>query len=245
MRRGTPGRRRCGCACTGTGKTWSSPWRDTGPADGWRAAARRRARAGRVARTGRQPRRHPDGRSSGRRAASASAARIPGRDRRDVTRSRARRASVLLVDDQPLLRHSLAMIINNEPDLTVVGEAGDGVDAVALRPPHPSGRDPDGRPDATRRRAPGHPAHLRRPGAVGRPRPGAEHVRARRIRLRGAARRRVRLPAQGRPPRGADRGDPPHPPRRVAVRARRSSPGWSRTTSPRPARTGRRRPCGS
>ena len=38
---------------------------------------------------------------------------------------------VLLVDDQPLLRHSLAMIIDKEPDLTVVGEVGDGVDAVA------------------------------------------------------------------------------------------------------------------
>jgi DNA-binding NarL/FixJ family response regulator len=38
---------------------------------------------------------------------------------------------VLLVDDQPLLRHSLAMIINNEPDLMVVGEAGDGARAVA------------------------------------------------------------------------------------------------------------------
>ncbi|MEV4511059.1 response regulator transcription factor [Dactylosporangium sp. NPDC049525] len=37
---------------------------------------------------------------------------------------------VLLVDDQPLLRHSLAMIINHEPDLAVVGEAGDGADAV-------------------------------------------------------------------------------------------------------------------
>ncbi|MBM0231136.1 response regulator transcription factor [Micromonospora sp. STR1_7] len=38
---------------------------------------------------------------------------------------------VLLVDDQALLRHSLAMIINNEPDLAVVGEAGDGAQAVA------------------------------------------------------------------------------------------------------------------
>jgi DNA-binding NarL/FixJ family response regulator len=37
---------------------------------------------------------------------------------------------VLLVDDQPLLRHSLALIINNAPDLAVVGEAGNGVDAV-------------------------------------------------------------------------------------------------------------------
>ncbi len=37
---------------------------------------------------------------------------------------------VLLADDQPLLRHSLAMIIDNEPDLTVAGEAGDGAEAV-------------------------------------------------------------------------------------------------------------------
>ena len=38
---------------------------------------------------------------------------------------------VLVVDDQPLLRHSLAMIIDNEPGLTVVGEAADGAEAIA------------------------------------------------------------------------------------------------------------------
>jgi DNA-binding NarL/FixJ family response regulator len=38
---------------------------------------------------------------------------------------------VLLVDDQPLLRRSLAMIIDNEPGLTVVGEAADGAEAIA------------------------------------------------------------------------------------------------------------------
>ncbi|MEU4420101.1 response regulator transcription factor [Actinoplanes sp. NPDC024001] len=37
---------------------------------------------------------------------------------------------VLLVDDQPLLRRSLAMIIDNEPDLIVAGQAGDGAEAV-------------------------------------------------------------------------------------------------------------------
>lgn len=39
---------------------------------------------------------------------------------------------VVLVDDQPLLRQSLAMIINAEPDLSVVGEAGDGMEATTV-----------------------------------------------------------------------------------------------------------------
>ena len=37
---------------------------------------------------------------------------------------------VLIVDDQPLLRHSLTLILNGAPDLTVVGEASTGQDAV-------------------------------------------------------------------------------------------------------------------
>ncbi|SDG74686.1 DNA-binding response regulator, NarL/FixJ family, contains REC and HTH domains [Sinosporangium album] len=39
---------------------------------------------------------------------------------------------VLLVDDQPLLRHSLAIVINGTPGLAVAGEAGNGHDALAL-----------------------------------------------------------------------------------------------------------------
>lgn len=38
---------------------------------------------------------------------------------------------VVVVDDELLLRRSLAMIIDSEPDLTVVGEAGDGMEAIA------------------------------------------------------------------------------------------------------------------
>jgi len=45
---------------------------------------------------------------------------------------------VLLVEDQPLLRAGLRLILDGEPDLRVIGEAHDGVDAIgkarALRP---------------------------------------------------------------------------------------------------------------
>ncbi len=45
---------------------------------------------------------------------------------------------VLLVDDQALLRHSLRIAIDRETDLTVVGEASTGAEAVTaareLRP---------------------------------------------------------------------------------------------------------------
>ncbi len=40
--------------------------------------------------------------------------------------------SVLLVDDQALLRLGFRMILEAEPDLTVVGEAGDGATGVRL-----------------------------------------------------------------------------------------------------------------
>ncbi|MFF5175756.1 response regulator [Micromonospora sp. NPDC000089] len=39
---------------------------------------------------------------------------------------------VVIADDQDLVRAGLAMIIDARPDLTVVGEAADGIEAVAL-----------------------------------------------------------------------------------------------------------------
>lgn len=39
---------------------------------------------------------------------------------------------VLLVDDQPLFRQGLRMLIDPQPDLVVVGEAGDGGEAVLV-----------------------------------------------------------------------------------------------------------------
>jgi DNA-binding NarL/FixJ family response regulator len=47
-------------------------------------------------------------------------------------------AGVLICDDQELMRVGLRMVVDSQPELTVVGEAGDGEDAVAqaltLRP---------------------------------------------------------------------------------------------------------------
>jgi len=39
---------------------------------------------------------------------------------------------VIVVDDQAVIRGGLRLIVENEPDLTVVGEAGDGLTAVEL-----------------------------------------------------------------------------------------------------------------
>lgn len=38
---------------------------------------------------------------------------------------------ILVVDDEPLVRRGLQLIMNAEPDLTVVGEAGDGAEALS------------------------------------------------------------------------------------------------------------------
>jgi DNA-binding NarL/FixJ family response regulator len=39
---------------------------------------------------------------------------------------------ILLVDDEPLLRLGFRLVLDSQPDMTVVGEAGDGADAVRL-----------------------------------------------------------------------------------------------------------------
>jgi len=42
----------------------------------------------------------------------------------------ARRIRVLIVDDQALLRRGMALMLSLEPDIEVVGEAADGIEAV-------------------------------------------------------------------------------------------------------------------
>ncbi|MDH6577444.1 response regulator transcription factor [Kitasatospora sp. MAP5-34] len=43
---------------------------------------------------------------------------------------------VLLVDDQPLMRVAFTLVLDSQPDLEVVGEAGDGAEAVRLAVRH-------------------------------------------------------------------------------------------------------------
>ena len=40
--------------------------------------------------------------------------------------------SVLLVDDHTLVRRGFRRILEDEPDITVAGEAGDGLEAIKL-----------------------------------------------------------------------------------------------------------------
>lgn len=54
---------------------------------------------------------------------------------------------VLIVDDHPVVRDGLRGVLDGEPDMRVVGEAGHGAEALAGRRP-PGRRRPDGPADA-------------------------------------------------------------------------------------------------
>ncbi|UJP04880.1 MAG: response regulator transcription factor [Nitrosomonas sp.] len=43
-----------------------------------------------------------------------------------------KKAKVMLVDDHAMLRHGMAMLINMEPDMEVIAEAGDGTEALDI-----------------------------------------------------------------------------------------------------------------
>ena len=99
---------------TGLHVTVSNPLPRAGP-----CRPRRRQRAHRARRAGGPRRRNPEARADRGRPVRGRR----GADMADVIR-------VLLVDDDPLVRAGLAMIIASASDLLVVGEAGDGLEAV-------------------------------------------------------------------------------------------------------------------
>ena len=77
---------------------------------------------------------------------------VPGRSRRgnlDETMT----IRVVLADDQMLVRTGFRALLDSEDDIEVVGEAGDGAEAVALATELAPRRRADGHPDAERRRA--------------------------------------------------------------------------------------------
>ena len=145
---------------------------------------------------------------------------------------------VMIADDQAMVRTGFGMIIGAQPDMEVVGEAADGVEAVAAGPPAAAGRGAVRHPDAPD----GRPGGAAAAGRAGRRRPGqggrGDHLRPRRVRAPGAAQRRGRLPAQGLRPGAAGRGGP-----RGGLRRRADQPVDHRTAAgaPVPAGADRRR----
>ena len=140
---------------------------------------------------------------------------------------------VLLADDQTLIRSGFRVLVSSAPDLEVVAEASNGREAVELarteradvvlmdiRMPELDGL------AATRH------DHRRRGARRGE---GADpdHVRGRRVRLRGDPRRSQRVPRQVRRAGRADRRDPDGRPRRRAAFAE----GGPRPDQPLPRRT--------
>ena len=149
---------------------------------------------------------------------------------------------MLIVDDQELVRTGFRLFLETQDDLEVVGEAGDGAEAIErmreLRP----GRRPDGHPDARdgRRRGDG---RLTAAGIEPRPRVLVlttfdldEYVFGA---LRAGA---SRVPAQGRPPRMPAGGDPRRrTPARPCSRPSITAPADRRLRRAAPTRSSRRR----
>ena len=121
---------------------------------------------------------------------------------------------VVIADDQQLVRAGFAMILSTYSDIEVVAEATNGHEAVTLADVTRARRRPHGHPDAGHQRHRGNPPHHPTTARTG---ADPHHLRPRRVRLRGAARGRHRLPAQGHAARTARRGGTDRAPGRRAA----------------------------
>ena len=91
---------------------------------------------------------------------------------------------VLVADDQEIVRTGLTIILNTQPGIEVVGEAGDGRAGGRTRPAAPARRVPVRHSDAGHGRHRGHPG-ARRANGPGAARGGRHHdLRPRRVRVR-------------------------------------------------------------
>ena len=166
---------------------------DTGYGLVGHARARRRARWHLPRRSRRRdvadPRRDPDARA---RAVSVTPGEPP--------------ITVLLADDQAMVRAGFRMIVDSQPDMTVIGEADNGRAAVELARADPTGRLPARHPDARARRAGRDPPPRRPRRAAAAARRHRDDVRLRRARPDRPAQRRRRLHPQGQRPAPAPRG---------------------------------------
>jgi len=52
--------------------------------------------------------------------------------KRTTVNNQQRSIDVLIADDHPLMREGIAAVIGSQPDMRVVGEASDGLEAVDL-----------------------------------------------------------------------------------------------------------------
>ena len=218
--------------------------RDNGP--GPAGPASRRARAARHARAGRRGRRELQTGAARRRLPRRGqpAQARPGRHERQPPASCTGAIGIVVADDHEMVRTGFAALLATQPDFTVVGTAADGAEAVRVCR--------EQRPDVVLMdvRMPGMDgieATRQLAGAGERAAdPDPDHVRPRRVRLRRAARRGERLPAQGRHRRAALRRGPGGRGRRRAARAGRHPPAHRRVrpaaaaATPAPAALGRR-----